>query len=84
MVSKMYTSESEIMYERFYISSLLKLVSPGYSIHFFPCAGNAEKHILKKSMKVLQERTCIKFIEMEPTSEVNGHYVHFISTIEKR
>ena len=34
-------------------------------------------------MKLLEQQTCIKFIQIEPTYEVHGHYVHFISTTEK-
>ena len=64
----------------------LALISDG--ILFFH-EGHAEKIILERTMTYLQRKTCIKFIEIEPSYElhsvhVHDHYVLFISTTKKR
>ena len=43
-------------------------------------AGHNEKCVLVKAMKMVQQRTCVDFIEIKPPYEVYSHYVHFIST----
>ena len=55
-----------------------------YWLVLFFHAGHAEKETLERTINLLQKRTCIKFIEIDPTYEVHGHYVLFISTANKR
>ena len=63
---------------------LPNLAFPCYNDLYLFHAGRAERHTLEKSMKWLQQHTCIKFIEIQPPYEVYSHYVHFISTINNR
>ena len=53
-------------------------------VFFLFHAGHDEKDTLERTMNYLKKRTCIKFIEIDPTYEDHGHYVHFISTTEER
>ena len=51
---------------------------------FLPFPGHSEESVLERSMELLEHHTCIKFIEIEQPYEAYSHYVHFISTANKR
>ena len=86
MVSTMYAYESGSFIKFSVMINLLKPCIEWHSLLFLFYADHFEKEILEKAMKYLQQRTCIKFIEIEPNYEVHvhGHYVVFISSTEER
>ena len=87
--SIIYTCESGIIYKRLHkllqLTDLPNLALFWYGIHCISMhAGQEERCVLQRSMKYLQQQTCIKFIEIEPPYEVCSPYVHFISTTMNR
>ena len=83
-----YMFESVSHYQRIYYllqkTDMTKLAFSWYGILFLFHTDYKGKCALEKSMKYLQQQTCIKFIEIKPPYEVDSHYVHFISTTKNR
>ena len=64
----------------FYTKQFLKALCFNVRCYSSFHAGSRNKAILKRSMKYIQQQTCVEFIEVEPNDKFYSHYVHFIST----